>query len=768
MNAERWLPRLVMSIAALGMCLCGAACVQSDFDDSPSQDADQPADNDDDPADDDSTAGALQELIGDPDRDGIDSRVELEMGFDPFDPASAPAWHPEYDQRPRLLFDSGGLEQMLIRAQSDQWPYNKIVRGLRSRSQRTIPQMPTAYYDPTVTLQQSDIAQAAAFVSILDNDRSLCSKALQILASIEHRVHELPLNKLDENTILGGTALGQFSVAYDLLASIRGLDPVALENARLGVVALADALYHFQVEFLPIELMLTQNNHNIKFAAGLGMAGLCFNMRPEAAVYVSFAQTEIYHYMLDWQYVEGGGWAEGPNYLSYTEESSLPYLAAYNRFAQGENYPYTVDCRVRFGGCEGGVLQINDMLLDPRLEQIHRWWLDIALPWGQGPMIDDSNLHDAYSGIWAALTHDPEYYWNFQQRGMTGRLDLMHLAFYQENPSIGVPSRPRLKLLEPAGQGVLRSSASPDALYALLLGEHGVAREHGIGHEHPDATSFSVAAFGRMLLIDSGYINFEKRGLVADAENHNLILVDGKGPPSGLRGLGCGVDAYLSTDVDLDNLSGLKVEARYAGVDFERRLLLVRDNYLVVIDRTADDADHEYSSLWHTLSSGTIGGNLQIEGSGFRFEADDVGLEAWISSTDRQSLDSLWDYHGQYHSIVDSHQVVSSTVSALNPAWATVLIPYRLGDVLPQLAELEAEGLAGWIVEDDQHLDVFAVSQAGDDSFCITLPLQSASQEICTDSGIVIYGLDKPALSAAWDLPQFGISSRTVPAILKD
>ena len=65
-----------------------------------------------------------------------------------------------------------------------------------------------------------------------------------------------------------------------------------------------------------------------------------------------------------------------------------------------------------------------------------------------------------------------------------------------------------------AGLALFREDLGPDARYFLLLGEHGPARQHGFDHEHPDATSLLLYAFGEPLPLDSGYINWDHHNLV--------------------------------------------------------------------------------------------------------------------------------------------------------------------------------------------------------------------------------------------------------------
>ncbi|MCX7957640.1 MAG: hypothetical protein N3B13_01155, partial [Deltaproteobacteria bacterium] len=71
----------------------------------------------------------------------------------------------------------------------------------------------------------------------------------------------------------------------------------------------------------------------------LGLCALLFNERKEAAFEISSAMTGIDYIMTDFQNSDGF-YAEGPNYLVYTDNSFLPFMFAYHRFSGGKEYKF--------------------------------------------------------------------------------------------------------------------------------------------------------------------------------------------------------------------------------------------------------------------------------------------------------------------------------------------------------------------------------------------------------------------------------------------
>ena len=155
------------------------------------------------------------------------------------------------------------------------------------------------------------------------------------------------------------------------------------------------------------------------------------------------------------------------------------------------------------------------------------------------------------------------------------------------------------------GDAVFRSDWTET--YLLLRGEHGRPRSSGLSHEHPDETSFLLYAAGEMLALDAGYINFENHGKVNRGANHNLVLVDGQGPPlftAQGQAIGGGNDAFIRDSFISDNGDYAEVHAAYSGVDFIRRMLFVDRHYFLLADALSSDKERAYEWRLHGNGGG--------------------------------------------------------------------------------------------------------------------------------------------------------------------
>ena len=103
----------------------------------------------------------------------------------------------------------------------------------------------------------------------------------------------------------------------------------------------------------------------------------------------------------------------------------------------------------------------------------------------------------------------------------------------------------------------------------MFLAENGSAREQG--HKHADNLSFMFYADGAFRALDPGYIKWDRRDEVRFGIDHNVVAIDGVGPPApGL--LAGGVDAFI-TAADLSQWPQYAVgTTRYSNTDWTRLL----------------------------------------------------------------------------------------------------------------------------------------------------------------------------------------------------
>ncbi len=670
----------------------------AELDDDYSQDDDQDDDQGDDQDDDldDDLDDDADDDASDPDRDGVSTSEENAAGTDPHDPASAPAWHPEWSESPRLILDRDGWERV-----RERWnDADEIATTLRDRIRATAAAAPQPYpadpYEPAVLETNARLAKARALAAWLDDDPVLAIEAARICAEAYSDMRAVELIDYDKGTIHGGQALATLAQTWDLMEGFGLASPTWREHCRDAIAQIAEDLWDYYVDSWPVVLRLTQNNHNIKLASGFGMAGFVLNDRPEAARYVNHALTQSTYYLFDRQNCDGGCQAEGPNYLDYTLLTFWPFAIAYHNFAGGEAYPYHETCATRLEHlCRDEVLDIADPLVDPRLGEIVRWREQVTMPTGWAAPFDDSNHSCGYHGLAAALLDDPHAAYLFEDspecRHASGGLEVELLAFAEDLPDPAVTLPESIAMTE-AGQAALRSGWGADADFAMVQGEHGGARVHGFGHEQADATSFIWHAQGETFAMDSGYIGFRDRDLVAHAANHNVILVDGAGAPDGVRGVGVDVDAFLDGFDDTPEIKQVRARARYRGTDFERRVGLVPGAFFYVLDRIASSSSRTFTWLFHANAGPETDGVFEVADHGARLirplATMDVHVAASPVSPVLQAAEAV---HGFGHDDIAHHAVLEAILSGTSPLIGVVGAYRPAGGDEAQVSSLDTD-----------------------------------------------------------------------------
>ena len=124
-----------------------------------------------------------------------------------------------------------------------------------------------------------------------------------------------------------------------------------------------------------------------------------------------------------------------------------------------------------------------------------------------------------------------------------------------------------------------------------------------VAHDHPDANHFMIFWKGQMWATDDGYPKQHKAG-----ENHNLVLVDGKGPLQ--RGAGwlqpipnMATMGKIDTVVHKDGLFAARGDATNYYPDLTaafRWLAVVRDRYVVICDHLAAGEPRQFQWLLHS------------------------------------------------------------------------------------------------------------------------------------------------------------------------
>jgi hypothetical protein len=249
------------------------------------------------------------------------------------------------------------------------------------------------------------------------------------------------------------------------------------------------------------------------------------------------------------------GWAEGPDYYSYTCQSFLPYQVAFETTAGAVNQIVSRD------------LPTASLIFDDA-----RWAEDFyytALfnvleqqPDGFRPNVDDANPSAFYSaylaGVYRAIAEGehpawlgardyqgvPAYLlfdWDARRlaQSWTAGFPVECLLLFRDNradyqrvtggapEAFTPPLRPAL-FAGHAGAGVLRSGWDADASYLYVVAEHDADFDPTpySNHEQADGYALLARAHGEPMLVDGGYGAWECRDEVDSPLHHSLILAE--------------------------------------------------------------------------------------------------------------------------------------------------------------------------------------------------------------------------------------------------
>jgi hypothetical protein len=342
----------------------------------------------------------------------------------------------------------------------------------------------------------------------------------------------------------------------------------------------------------------------------------------------------------------------------------------------------------------------------------------MTMPPGYVAPIDDSNELCGHSGSIAALFGRADYAWHYRYGGVctenTNALALLELPNLPQIPASSPPTiGPSVAFVE-GGQAVLRTAWSEDAWLALLIGEHGKARNIR-GHEQPDATSFLLYALGENFAIDSGYGRYDERARVAQARNHSLILVDEKGPPLGIDGILTDANAWLSEFVDEPPFRSVRVDTAYAGATIRRRLAMIGEDYFAVDDLAQSAAVRDYAWLLQANAGGTTDGALTLFDDGGLIERPLGQMRVWLQSDagppwiSQETAEHNWDA-GPYQ----THAVLRGEVEAAAARFLSLLLPALSGENPPIVSAAAVGGRLVYQLQTPVYLDVLLAGPAGD------------------------------------------------------
>ena len=675
-----------------------------------------------------------------------------------------PHWGPaELDllARPRTLMRPG--DAALVQSRLDREPYLQLLRSVQAQADRNDP-----LDDSSVSMEQRrfNTAKCAALLYTIDRfwDGSAAvpfttpeerqamgrkAEAILLVLNIETRLTNINTSQLDIHV---AQELHGYSVAYDLLAAsdfpFGAGNREAIER-RLWILA-AD-LHDAYVRRFSGVAEGGNENHASKTAAGLGLAAIALNGVTEPAdwpaelpfsgpaEWIALALERTDRVLAFGLTDLDGGYTEGAVYHGYSGINHWPFMRALHRYTDGQEL-------------EADGVRFPDFWTDPWVVAQADWLLRIRVPDGTFPPHDDCTPDGTY--MWGTLTelpHGAHYRWAWEQctrqyesggsvEQATDSLVVFDDAVVPEPP----PWEPS-QFLEHAGIAIFRSSWDADATFMAIQAEHGAAagychRRWGQtmegcgGHDHNDPGSFMLWRNGGWLALDAGYLGWDNHAKVNNDHNHNIVLVDGKGPKKSYLKV---PDFYVDENGELQTVPG-KEGGYMPGGDGVARLVRsfdhgsfgyaeVETSYFKQVPETTIRRRFVWYKPWdaffitdrvevtetdgqgartradlsvhlHGNGGGDTGGSFQLlDANGAEWiTPEGNGLRAYVASTYTEPvIAESTDLHDAGHWVEKIHATATATINGSSVDFITALVTSRPGDTWPVAETSSTDEIGG-------------------------------------------------------------------------
>jgi hypothetical protein len=639
---------------------------------------------------------------------------------------------------PRLLFRPEHRELILSRL--DRAPYDMLLEGIEETAAGDYEEDGDPdIWDHDANGHNAEVAQANALLAWLLDDEAAGQKALDFLDRLEsdYETHQT----WDINIRMPHTLMG-YGGALDLLCGAGQISEAQRLDAEEKLGHINEAFFDEYVlddVTRAITLGFSQNNHPIRTAAAIGFTALVVPDHPDAEAWLDWAVSEEdYLWGPDGQYVQAdGGISEGPHYYAFAYSAAVAFFIAMENGTDPAR-EYHRDCINRqdvdpwagHGCVDGEAFTFANPLHEPLFHATVDWSISLRLPSGLRPPLADSYLTRFNGGpLLTAFGGGGHTTWDWANNterpyDTSKGLDLApyFLAYLDDGVAAEEPGW-RSRFLPAAGNAVFRSGWDTEARWLLLVAEAGSARK--TLHDHVDGTSFSLAAYGEYLLMDAGYYkpNDLDNAVTADADSHNVILVDGQGAPDkGLLTDFGDADATLENTRDGERLAWAEAHQEYEEVQIERGVAFVDGRYFLVVDRLESAVSDPRTFTWrlHGWAGEDEGGVFELREDGALWERTAAGVAVSLASTasglaveapPREDYEAPHVHEIDLERNVLHHGVMDASVSAQAPGFLAVLAPYRVGDSgadgpLAVRALDAGADAAAWRIESSEGVDV--------------------------------------------------------------
>jgi hypothetical protein len=580
------------------------------------------------------------------------------------------SWHPEYTHWPRTILEENELDA--IRDRISYTPYSESYGYIEAISD-------IDYTACEMERDKAEVCRSAAFRYLMESDISYADKAKEYLLEAD-REPSSGYTETYENIIWDSENLTAISTAYDFLKGndydFTGDETAVRNQIQAMVSSLYDDIMNDYIIHIAWEAGGKKTNFGAKLASALGIAAIVLNTETsedeieQPITWINYGMNLLHDSYYDYLVDADGGWAECAHYQKFTAFNIIPFAIAHNNFVNGQTEDYDET-------------SLPPILLDERFQMNAAWGIRIRMPNGARPNFDDCFFNPYYfNGFFAGYFDDDVFAWDYINSGdpyntyaSPGDLDIEMICVYDDNYTGITEPEYLTQFLPDAGQAIFRSSWEENAIYMCLIGENGIAREGGRAHEHPDNMSFIIYAYGELLAMDSGYINFDQHDLVRYAKNHSLILVDEEGPSAATLTSAGGTDAFITNYFDTEHLDYSEVWTTYEDTDFMRCVSFIDDSYFIIADFVDGTGTHFYDWLLHGNGGGDTGNDFVLTTHGSKYTVNGIDLNFFINSDEDISLDDYYDFHEGGYDIADEHTVTEAAVEGEDVIFSAFLIP---------------------------------------------------------------------------------------------
>jgi len=498
-----------------------------------------------------------------------------------------------------------------------------------------------------------------------------------------------------------------------------------------------------------------KNNHSLMTASAIGLGAVILNdvvdslQRYQPEAWINCAMWNI-HNVLWWDVrklsdtKKDAGYSEGTYYFKYAFLNVLPFIRSMGYFMPDTSVYYTFQDIHR---------KLRNPWFDTNYVRIYKWYTDIRCPDGRMPPIEDSYVYKHFPEL--CILRNPNYlppmYYSHLDSSQDNSLDKQmtsNVDMRADYVAANLTPTPRIDstfiAYPDAGVAVFRSGSDSAATYMAVLGKNGSALASTESHNQADDASFMMMVNGEFMALDPGYGRYELRVSLSNAENHNMILVDGKATDFGFPGKSNGSQTYIEKYFKTPVQNYTEARTSYQNANIFRKFMHVRNKYFLVVDHMAsvNTDPHQFSMLLHGYGSNTI--DSIINGNFYDMTANkhaawkrkQSGLYAYTNSDQAISMTTKTGIHEHTYGVLQPHTYTSTSnnVPTKEMSFMTILQPFKNmnTDTFP-VTTLNVSGALGYKVVDGNTIDI-AVSKSFDNSIAVDKTTTGLSQDYNTDA----------------------------------